>query len=429
MFWPVTAIRFATAPFPTRPARESRTWILLASLGIVFFVLLTLYGAVLGVLLPNQIQNIDPGHKTQNFAIVFAITSVFSTLTTPVAGALSDRTCSRMGRRSPWILLGGLTGGGALMLVPCGGDIAVVTALWVVAAIALNAMQPAVTAIVADRFAVAGRGLASGVVGAAMTAGVSAGAIYGGLMAGHLALAYRLLGVAIMLACGSFVLLNPDPDTAHPAPRRFRLAEFARGFWIDPRRHPDFAWAFASRFMIYLGYQAVLTYLFYVLQDYVGLGQGEANRTIARLSSITLVVLLASGLCAGWLSDRWRRRKPLVVAGGLTMGAAVAAPLVAPTISGMAAYAALIGLGYGTFMAVDLALMTQVLPVRDGGEDSTGRDLGILTTAINVPQIISPVVAAWLLSATHGNYAMLFLAACTVVIVGAFLVLPIRSIR
>ena len=409
-----------------------RNWRLLVSMGVVFFVLLTLYAAVLGVLLPNQIQNIDPAHKTATLGIVYAITSVFSTLATPLSGALSDRTRSRFGRRTPWIAIGAGVGGGALMLVPLIDGLVMVTLLWLVATVSLNSMQPALTAIVADRFAVAERGVASGVVGAAMTAGVSAGTIFGGVFAGDLGRAYFTLGAAIVVVCTLFVLLNPEPRTTAPPPPRFQLGAFARSFWVSPRDPPDFAWAFAGRFTIYLGYQAVLTYLLYVLQDHIGFSQQEANATIARLSSVTFVALVLSALSAGWLSDRTQRRKPLVFAASIIMAAAVAAPLVAPSMTGMYVYAVLIGIGYGAFMSVDLALMTQVLPKRSaGGEtgDETGKDLGILTTAVNVPQILSPVFAAILLTATHNDYAMLFIVSGLLVLAGAFLVLPIRSVR
>ncbi|WP_242123377.1 MFS transporter [Sphingobium sp. Sx8-8] len=408
---------------------RGRPWRLLLSLGIVFFILLTLYAAVLGVLLPNQIQNIDPARKTAVLGTIFAITSVFSTLTTPIAGALSDRTRTRFGRRTPWILLGSAIGGGALMLVPLVSGLVAVTLLWLVATVSLNSMQPAITAIVADRFEPAARGVASGVVGAAMTAGVSAGTILGGLFAQQLGLAYFALGAAIAAVSTAFVLLNPETPFTGPRPVPFRLASFARSFWVSPRHHPDFAWAFAGRFTIYMGYQAVLTYLLYILQDHVGLSQHEANITIARLSSITFVALIISGLTSGWLSDRIRRRKPLVFAASVIMAAAVAAPLIAPTMGGMICYAILIGIGYGAFMSVDLALMTEVLPRNDGGEDATGKDLGILTTAVNVPQILSPALAALLLSLTGGNYPLLFIAAGLFVLAGAFLVLPIRSVK
>jgi MFS family permease len=406
-----------------------RKWRLLLSLGIVFFVLLKLYAGVLAVLLPNQIQNIDPASKTATLGVIYGITSVFSTLTTPISGALSDRTRTRFGRRTPWIVIGAGIGGGALMLVPLVEGLVAVTLLWLVATVSLNSMQPALTAIVADRFAPAERGVASGVVGAAMTAGVSAGTIFGGLLAAHLGLAYFVLGAAIVLACLMFVVVNPEAPTSGPLPAPFRLGEFARSFWVNPREHPDFAWAFGGRFTIYIGYQAVLTYLLYILQDHIGFSQDDANAMIARLSTITFVALVLSSLTAGWLSDRTRRRKPLVFAGGLFMAAAVAAPLIAPSVGGMIAYAVLIGIGYGAFMSVDLALMTQVLPQRAEGEEATGKDLGILMTAINVPQIISPVLAAALLTATGDDYPALFVVAGLFVLVGAFLVLPIRSVR
>ncbi|MFL5239825.1 MAG: MFS transporter [Rhizomicrobium sp.] len=404
-------------------------WLLLISLGVVFFVLLTLYASVLGVLLPNQIQNIDPLHKAQTLGIVYAITSVFSTIATPVAGAFSDRTRTRLGRRTPWILFGSLIGGVALMLVPSTNNLVIITFFWVIATITLNSMQPAITTIVADRFSSSERGTASGVVGAAMTAGVSSGTIYGGLMAEHLVIAYAVIGAAIILVCFAFVLLNPEPKTPLKPPAPFRLGAFLRSFWVDPRVHPDFGWAFLGRFTIYMGYTAVLTYLLYILEDHIGLTQANANHMIARLSSVTFVALATSGLLSGWLSDRLGRRKPLVFLSGLMMAAAVTAPLVSPTISGMYVYAVLIGLGYGAFMSVDLALMTQVLPVREVGDEAVGKDLGILTTAINIPQILAPVLAAWVLTMTGNNYPLLFVLAAGFVVAGAFFVLPIRSVR
>src|SRR3546814_9675940 len=95
--------------------RGLEKWVLLVSMTAVFFVLLALYAAVLAVLLPNQIQALDPANKASGLAVVFAITSIFSTLTTPIAGALSDRTRTRWGRRTPWIVTGSLVGGLCLL--------------------------------------------------------------------------------------------------------------------------------------------------------------------------------------------------------------------------------------------------------------------------------------------------------------------------
>jgi MFS family permease len=77
-------------------------------------------------------------------------------------------------------------------------------------------------------------------------------------------------------------------------------------------------------------------------------------------------------------------------------------------------------------MSIDMALMTQVLP-KDTGE--AGKDLGLLTTAVNIPQIISPVMAAQLLKYFNTDYRMLFIAALVFVFAGSFFVLPIRSVK
>ena len=99
-----------------------------------------------------------------------------------------------------------------------------------------------------------------------------------------------------------------------------------------------------------MGYQAILTYLLYILQDHIGMSQASANRMIASMSIITFVALVVSRLGLGVLSDRLGRRKPLVFLAGLVMAAAVAMPLIVPTAQGMFAYAVLIGPGYGAFM-------------------------------------------------------------------------------
>jgi MFS family permease len=402
-------------------------WLLLGSLTAVFFVLLALYCGVLSVLLPNQIQALDHANKARDLAIVFAVTSVFSTLTTPIAGALSDRTRTRWGRRTPWIVCGSIVGALCLLGVSQVRALWAITLFWLGAAVALNAMQAAITTIVADRFPEHERGTASGFVGAGMTAGCTVGIVVAGFLAAHLALAYALFAGAIAFVCIFFVLSNPESKGPIAPPAPFHPGSFLKSFWVSPRKHPDFAWAFFGRFTIYMGYQGIVTYLLYILQDHIHLSVEESNRTIAALSTVTFIALVISGFSSGLISDAIGRRKPLVFTSSVIMGIALAVPLFVPTIYGMYGYAVLIGLGYGAFMSVDMALMTQVLP-KDGGA-STGQHLGLLTTAINIPQIISPVMAAWLLTMSGNDYRVLFVTAMAFVFAGSLFVLPIRSVR
>lgn len=402
-------------------------WPLLIGLSLVFFTLLALYCAVLSVLLPNQIEMIDRAHKAGDLAVVFAITSIFSTLTTPIAGALSDRTRTRWGRRTPWIVLGSIGGAACLAAVSQMRELWSITTFWVGATVGLNCMQSALTTVVADRFPPHERGKVSGFVGGGMTAGGTAGIVLAGHLAWNITLAYLVFALAIAVVCVGFVIVNPEPPLTAATPGRFDLGGFLKSFWVDPRKHPDFAWAFFGRFTLYMGYQGIVTYLLYILQDYISLSIDQSNRMIASLSTVTFFALVIAGFGSGLLSDAIGRRKPLVFAAGLLMTAAMTVPLLTASIAAMYAYAVLIGIGYGAFMSVDMALMTQVLPKTDG--ESTGKDLGILTTAVNIPQILSPVLAAWLLSTFHNDYRALFIAAIAFVFCGTFLVLPIKSVR
>src|SRR3546814_3852591 len=60
------------------------------------------------VLLPNQLTLLDADNKVSNLALVSSISILAAVIVQPLVGALSDRTRSRWGRRSPWMLVGGL---------------------------------------------------------------------------------------------------------------------------------------------------------------------------------------------------------------------------------------------------------------------------------------------------------------------------------
>src|SRR3546814_7498744 len=75
--------------------------------------------------------------------------------------------------------------------------------------------EPALTTVVADRFAPNERGTASGFVGAGMTSGLTVGTIVAGLLAGTIVYAYWLFAVAIVVVCLAFVLINRERSEEH----------------------------------------------------------------------------------------------------------------------------------------------------------------------------------------------------------------------
>ncbi len=67
-----------------------------------------LYAGIGALLLPYQIGLLAPGSKVAILSFFTSITVLIALFANPLAGAFSDRTTSRFGRRRPWIFVGGL---------------------------------------------------------------------------------------------------------------------------------------------------------------------------------------------------------------------------------------------------------------------------------------------------------------------------------
>lgn len=399
---------------------------------MVYVSILAINSGGLGILIPDLVSRIDEANKVGNLAIVSTVAFLANVFAQPIAGALSDATRSRFGRRTPWMVGGGLVAAGFMVGLPMAGSVVTVAIVWLAVQLGVNALQAAATALVPDRFPPARRGGVSGMVGLGITIGNAVGAIVAGSLAAQGALPYLVLAALMVVVVGTFVVTNRDSSslTVVDAPRApFSLAAFLTGFWVSPRRHPDFAWAFVSRFLMVIGFYGAQTYGLYILRDYVGLSDAESTAVAAQVGIVLLVGVLISALASGKLSDRVGRRKPFIVWSSVVMALALAIPLFVPTVTGVLVYSFLLGLGFGTYISIDLALMTEVLPARLAGEQSTaGRDLAVLGLATTLPQALSPSIAAGLVSVT-GGYPAVFVSGIVFVLVGAIAVLPIRSVR
>ena len=184
------------------------------------------------------------------------------------------------------------------------------------------------------------------------------------------------------------------------------LRETLAGFFVNPRKHPDFFWAFVARLVIVLGFQSVLSFQLYILADYVGLGLAEANTVYPIAVTIGTVALILALVPAGVISDRIGRRKIIVVIGAvLVVAVSTIPPLIAPTVTSALISIGIAGLGIGIYLAVDQALMTQVLP----NKADAGKDLGVLNIAQAGGQVLAPVAASVVIGLA--GYAALYVFA------------------
>lgn len=377
----------------------------------------------LQILLARQAEDFAPGtgmSKETLLAWVAGVGAVVSLAANPFFGALSDRTTARRGRRTPWIVAGAAGGSLSLLVLAGAGGLWLMMLGWCLVQLTLNAAFAAVTAAVPDRVPRLQRGSVGGWLGAAQILGAVAGTglatAAGGIAAGYVACAvFTLAGVLPYVLRYEDLRLSPADRPAWSA------RAFLRGFWLSPRRYPDFGWAWLTRFLINLSNALVILYLLYYLRD--RLHHDDPEQGVLILTAVNSVTLLATVVVGGAWSDRLGRRKPFVRWSGVLMAAATALLAAWQTWPSAIVVAALLGVGLGVFMSVDFALMTDVLPkARD-----RGKDLGVINVANALPQVAAPALAAPIVTYL-GGYRVLYLVAAVVGLAGAVLVGRIRGV-
>src|SRR6266571_4785023 len=218
---------------------------------------------------------------------------------------------------------------------------------------------------------------------------------------------------------GFFVLLFAvtlnDRRLAKADKPKWSLREFTGTFYVNPRKNPDFAWAFASRFMFVLAYAFLVTYQAYYLLDKIGSAKVDVPQQIFLGTLAQSVVVVAASVVGGKLSDRTGRRKIFVLTASIVYGLAMFVIAVASNFSGFLVGMAISGLGFGVYVAVDLALVVDVLH----DTHNAAKDLGVFNMAGALPFSIAPGIAPAILAIGGGSYGVLYGVAGVCAIVGA----------
>jgi MFS family permease len=403
-----------------------------AGVGFVLLYALAYTGIWLALLTPMlvsialRVRELTPQRATENVSLVLGVGALFALFANPLFGWLSDRTTSRFGMRRPWLVGGVLCGSLALLLVARADSIAMVLLGWCLVQLAFNAVLAAIVAVLPDQVPLAQRGAVAGVLGVCLPLGQVSGTFLVHAAGSSTLLMFMLPAVIGSAAVLSFAFTLNDRQGLPERPGPLRARDIARAYWVDPLRHPDFAWAWLSRFFMVLGTAFLSTYQPYYLIEQLGWSAADVPRGVFVSLLVQTSVIMVVSILSGQLSDSLKRRKIFVLLGASSyalglciIGAAGSYPVF---LAGMA----VTGLGYGVYFAVDLALVTDVLPDR---QLHAAKDLGIINIANALPQSVAPAIGAAILALGGGDYLWLFAAAGAIVLVGSFVILPVRSVR
>jgi MFS family permease len=384
------------------------------------------------VLLPIQLQNIDKAHKLEALAIVSGVGAVASVLATPLAGALSDRTTYAYsffglnGRRHRWTLLMALLGAISMLVLAHQSTIAGVAIFWVLFSAFQNGEYASLSAAVPDHVPVRQRATVAGWVGMPQALGLVVGTVLVVLvLSSSVVSSYYVMAALFFLLVIPFVFWTPDHplDPAHV--QAFSWKKLLQAYWISPREYPDFAWAWITRFLASLAIAMGTLYLLYFLRDKVELYKHEhipAATGLLILILIYTIFVVLTAIIGGVISDRIGKRKMIVTVSGALMGLAALLLTFVENWDAALVAAVLFGMGFGAYLAVDQALITQVLPAAA----DRAKDLGIINIAIVGPAAIGAAIAGPLV--ILGGYPTLFAGTTIVAALGSIFVWKIKSV-
>lgn len=416
-----------TAAPPTPPARVSplvTTTMALAQFGLFVGLL-----APVTVSLALKTQTIVPGDQAAAVnGNVLAVAALVALVANPVAGRLSDLTMSRFGRRRPWMLAGAIVFVAAMLIVAFAGSVGVLLAGWCLAQLAGNFVLAPLMATIADQVPGPQRGSVSANVGIMQNVGVLAAAFLASWFVDDMVALFLVPGVLMLVLVALYCVVLPDrPVTARPELGGW--TDLLRTFWVDPRRHPDFAWAWLARFLVVLGFFLFINFRLFYLQHQISLSPADAASTLALGALVFTAVLVVTAKVGGWLSDRFARRKLFVIWSTVLLAVSSVLLGFVTTVPGFLWVEALIGFAFGVYTAVDTALVVDVLP----DPDDAAKDLGVMNIANALPQSLAGAIGGLLLVIGTGgsatNYFALLVGSAVVGLLGALAIIPIRSVR
>lgn len=399
------------------------TAITLANLGLFMA-----YFGPLGVLLPNQVQAAAGAHRVIDFSWVSGLGAAVAIVANPLAGALSDLTHSRFGRRRPWALGGALATAAALCLVGRLHSVPEIAAGWCLAQVGVNSMQAGLAAAVPDRVPVAQRATVSGWIGIAQTVSVVVAATLVTMLGGYQGYLVLAAGVVVLVLPFAFSTADPPLRKADRPDFGWRSFTWSLAWSCWPGRSwaHDFRWAWLTRFLLVLGNAMAVVYLLYFLRriGFSAMYPGHsAEQGLVLLLSLYTVTVVVTTVIAGRRSDRTGRRRRSVVVGGVVMAAATMLVAAHPTLPVLLASSPVLGIGFGLYLSIDQALVTQVLP----SAAERARSLGVISVASSAGQVVAPALAAPMVTYL-GGFRTLYLCAAAVVLLGSASVSRINSV-
>ncbi len=322
----------------------------------------------------------------------------------PTVGTISDYTASRWGRRKPYIFIGTILDVVFLVGIAMSNELIAVAAFIALLQFSSNLAQGPFQGYVPDLVPEPQVGLASAVVGMMQIFGNVAGFLIAGIAIAMKEPGLGLIALGLLELVTMLSVVYRVQDSRPPLARNGRpWRSIAASAWAtDILKQRSYLWLLGSRLTILMA-GGILTGLgLLYLRRSLGYGDGFDGVAILPVVGFIALGTVIAVLPAARISDRIGRRPVIWAAcavGAIGLALVALAPSVAAVPADIAtlpedgagrvaamlgdrrywvalAGAVLYGLSAGAFLAVDWALITDIIP-----KASSGRYMGISNVA------------------------------------------------
>jgi MFS family permease len=372
----------------------------------LYWLGLTAIDGAVGLFIQNRVNfgpfATDPLEVGRVLFLLSIPVAVISILIQPTVGSISDYTVSRWGRRKPYIVIGSLLDVVFLAGIATSSTILMLGAFAALLAVSTNIARGPFQGYVPDLVPERQVGLASAMVGLMQILGNVTGFVLVTVfvLVGQIELA--ILAVALVeLATMAAVVLRVG-DGQPPKPRNGKSwTTIAREVWgTDVLKERSYVWLLASRFFFLMGGAVLVNLILTYLKQTHALSEEAANSTnLVMLVTIVVANVLAI-IPSARISDRVGR-KPVIYASCVIGFIGIVLAALAPALPLAVVGGALFGASAGTFLAVDWALMTDIIP-----KASSGRYMGLSNVATTSSTVIAVATAGLLLDVVNINFGL-----------------------
>ena len=398
-----------TEPTESPPAAGARP---IADLPIGHLVRISLYwlgltaidGAV-GLFIQNRLNFGGFASALEVGRITFLISipvAVLSILIQPTVGAISDYTVSRWGRRKPYIVFGSLIDLVFLAGIATASNILILGAFVALLSISTNIARGPFQGYVPDLIAERQVGMASALVGLMQILGNVTGFLLVtiGVAIGRIELAIAAVAI-VELVTMIAVVLRVSPGQP-PLDREGRTwPQIARTAWgTDILKERSYVWLVASRFFFLMGGSILVGFVIAYLKQTHGQLEKEANGTNLVILVVVVLTNLVAIIPSARLSDRIGR-KPVIYASCVVGFVGLVMAGLGPSIPFALIGAGLFGASAGTFLAVDWALITDIIP-----RASSGRYMGLSNVATSSSTVFAAMTGGLVIDLVNNTLGL-----------------------